>query len=402
MVPVENEERRRPISVVHVITRLDRGGSAEIVLELVRRCAEDGLEVTLVTGRTDDPAVDPASFSQSSGVRMIEVPSLIRAVSPTRDLAAFIRLRSIIRGLSPDIVHTHTSKAGILGRFAAWSAGVKKIVHTPHGHIFYGYFGTLVTSLFILAERLAATITSRITVLTDKGLRDHIDMRIAPAEKFKVVFSGVDIGRFEKASSEAVRKELGFKTEPVVGWAGRLVPIKDCTTFVRAAALIAGRIDDVRFVVAGDGEERESLQNLAAELGLNESLVFLGNRTDIENVMAAMDVFVLSSRNEGFGRVIVEAMASGAVVVSTDVGGTADIVRHGETGLLVPAGDHDRLSDCVCSLFGDPALRKTLSEAGRKCVRKYDLRLMVALYEELYEELVGDGRRGSGAHARSV
>jgi len=212
-------------------------------------------------------------------------------------------------------------------------------------------------------------------------------MGIGSEELYKVIFSGVDIGRFSGIRGDGIRGETGWGGKIIVGWAGRLVPIKDCGTFIRAASILHGRYPDIRFLIAGDGSEREGLERLSNELGLNDSLVFLGNRTDIEEVMAAMDVFVLSSLNEGFGRVIVEAMASGAAVVSTDVGGTADIVVDGVTGLLVPSGEPETMADAVGRLIGDDVLRRRFADAGRARAREYDIRVMVSKFEELYEDL---------------
>ena len=376
-------------SILHIVTRLDRGGSAEIVLELARMLSGDNMRVGLVVGRTVEPQEDLDSFAERTGITIYTIPELVREVSPLIDITAFFKIRKLIRRFKPDIVHTHTSKAGIIGRFAARASGVRCIVHTPHGHIFYGYYSSFRTFFFILLERIAAKITSKITVLTEKGLGDHIDKKIGTESLFTVIPSGVDIQRFSDGDSTGVLAETGWRDKKIVGWAGRLVPIKDCLTFIQAAALIRRRCPDARFIVAGDGEEREMLKDSAREAGLNDYLVFLGDRTDIPSVMAAMDVFVLSSLNEGFGRVLVEAMAAGAVVISSAVGGTVDVIEDGESGILVPPSEPSRIADAVSKVLENSELKAHLIDGGRERAKQFDIHITAEKFEDLYEKLLG-------------
>jgi len=378
------------ISILHVITRLDRGGSAEVVLELARLLAEHGARVGIVVGRTVEPQVELDSFRSRTGIPVFTVPRLIRKVSPLSDIGAFIGIWRVIRRVRPDIVHTHTSKAGIIGRFAAKLSGVGCIVHTPHGHVFYGYYDPLWTSFFIFLERLAARVTDRITVLTERGRRDHVERKIGSGSLFTVIPSGIDVERFSGGNGDAFRRELGVNDEMLVGWVGRLVGVKDCRNFITAASLVRERCrHGVRFVVVGDGEERETLEEYSRELGVHDSLVFTGNRTDIPDVMAALDVFVLSSLNEGFGRVLVEAMAAGTAVVSTMVGGTVDVVEDGVSGILVPPSDSEALADAVLRVIETPGLMERLKEAGRRRAWLFDMSVVVSKFEELYAELLG-------------
>ncbi len=376
-------------SILHIVTRLDRGGSAEIVLELARMLSGDNVSVGIIVGRTVEPQEDLDSFAERTGIPIYTVPELVREVSPLKDITAFFKIRKLIRRFKPDIVHTHTSKAGIIGRFAARVSGVRFIVHTPHGHIFYGYYSSFRTFFFILLERIAAKITSKITVLTEKGLCDHVDKKIGTESLFAVIPSGVDIQRFKEGGSTGVLAETGWKDKKIVGWVGRLVPIKDCLTFIQAAALIRRRCPDVRFIVAGDGEEREMLKRGAREAGLNDFLVFLGDRTDIPSVMAAMDVFVLSSLNEGFGRVLVEAMAAGTVVISSAVGGTVDVIEDGESGILVPPSEPSRIADAVSKVLENSELNAHLIDGGRERAKLFDIHITAEKFEDLYEKLLG-------------
>ena len=377
------------LTILRIITRLDRGGSTRMVLDLTKELADDGVHGVIIYGKTTEPETDLEAYAAGHNIDLYNIPQLVREIAPIKDRLAFIKIRRIIRQVKPDIVHTHTSKAGIIGRFAAWSAGVRHIVHTPHGHIFYGYFNSFVTSVFIMIERLASRITEKITVLTGKGLSDHVRMGIGSEDKFSVIHSGVDVNRYSNGDGDSIRSETGFAGRVIVGWAGRLVPIKNCSLFIEAASLIKKRYPDTRFIVAGDGEERELIERLAGKLNLSESTAFLGDCKDMPSVMAAFDVFVLSSHNEGFGRVLVEAMASGAVVVSTHVGGTADVIEDGVSGILVPPGNPSAMADAVCKVLDDDDLRVRLVKAGEKRAGLFDIRVMVDKFEELYAEILG-------------
>jgi glycosyltransferase involved in cell wall biosynthesis len=272
---------------------------------------------------------------------------------------------------------------------AARFAGGPGIVHTPHGHVFYGYFGPFTTRAFILAERIAALVTDRIVTLTDAGRKDHLHFGIGAPEKYRVIPSGIDIGRFEGKDGSGVRAEIGCGTGPVVGWAGRLVTVKDCGTFLRAMALVLAKRPDAYVVIAGDGEEHDALVLLAEELGISARVRFLGDRRDMPHVLASFDVFVLSSVNEGFGRVIIEAMAAGAPVVSTAVGGTPEVIDDGVTGLLVPPGDPGKMAEAVLRVLGEPGLAERLRDRARLGMVRFTTRFMVDAYEEIYRDLLG-------------
>ncbi len=376
------------ISVVHVITRLDRGGSSGVVLDLARIQAERGFRVTVLTGPAADPQEDLTAYQARSGVSIIFASSLIRAVRPVSDFRAFGEIRRCIRSLRPDLVHTHTSKAGILGRLGAYAAGVRPLVHTPHGHIFYGYFHPWKTRCFILAERAAARITSRIVTLTVQGRKDHLREGIGSPDQYRVVPSGIDTRRYASADRACVRLETGWSNAPVVGWAGRLTAVKNCAGFLRAAAMVSRVRNTVRFLVAGEGEERGMLERLAAGLGLGDRVRFLGDRRDMPEVFAAMDVFVLSSRNEGFGRVLAEAMASGVPVISTAVGGAAEVLGNGETGILVQPDCPDALAEAIMRLLNDADARKRLRDRGLRRVAEFDIGVTAEEYERVYREVL--------------
>lgn len=381
---------RRP-RVLHIITRIDRGGSAEVVLDIAARQRAAGYEVALAMGVSLEPQVDPDEYERQTGVRIVRIKALQREVSPLADTRALFALYRLAREIKPDLIHTHTSKAGFVGRAAAWLARVPATVHSPHGHIFYGYYGEAKTHIFIVLERLAARFCNRVTTLTDLGARDHVELRIATADRFATIRPGVDISRFlSRAHRRApIRAELGVKPdELLVCWVGRLVPIKDCATFVRACAEVVRSKADVRFVIVGDGELRSQLETQAEEQRVPAH--FLGNRSDVPDLMAASDLFVLSSTNEGFGRVLVEAMASGLPIVATAVGGVPEVVEHGRSGLVVPPGDSSAMADAMLQLLRDDACRAAFRQRGLERVPEFSIERTMEDLGRLYGELLPD------------
>ena len=379
------------MKVLYIITRLDRGGSAEAVLDLCNRMKNRGSDIVLVYGKTVDPVVDLNEYAVTTGVRLIKIDSLQRKISFFHDLKAFLLIRKIIKNEQPVIVHTHTSKAGIIGRWAAWKEQIPVVVHTPHGHIFYGYYGKFITRLFILLEKWAARRCHVITTLTRKGLFDHVTAGIASEKKFRVVPSGIDTRRFavNKNSLGNIKRETGLRDGVIIGWVGRFETVKDPLTFIKAAAIISVRVGDdkdVQFLMAGEGSLHGEIESSVRSFGIADRLVLTGERKDIHRIYPLMDVFVLSSINEGQGRVIIEAMASNIPVVATDVGGVGEIVHDGETGLLVPPANPERLAESILKVVNDDELKRKLVSKSNKQIQKFDLETMVDKFEEIYKE----------------
>ncbi len=377
--------------VLHIITRLDRGGSAEAVIQLVEGLKRDGYSVKLVTGRTVEPQEDLGAFSRRTGIPVVSIEELRREVNLANDLIALVKLMRLVGRERPEIVHTHSSKAGLLGRLAAWLKGCPVVIHFPHGHVFYGYFGSLRSSAIILAERLAARITHRIFTLTELGKREHIRFGIAGPDKFVTVPCGIDLAKFSspRRSPSEVRAEFGFSpADAVVGWIGRLVPIKGCKYFLYALELARRRRSDLKGIIIGDGPLRKQLEELAKELGLSESLVFAGVRKDIAEIMHSLDLFVLTSLNEGLGRVLLEAMACGIPVVASRVGGVGEIVLHRETGLLVSPKDPEGIAAAILEILNNKKKAELFSRKGKEKARLFDVERMIEKTEEVYRELL--------------
>lgn len=378
--------------MVLIITRLDRGGSAEAVLQLASGLARRGHRVTLVTGRTVAPETDLGQFEREAGVRVILLPSLRREVRPLLDALSMVALRGLISREAPDLVHTHTSKAGILGRTAAFLAGCRTIVHSTHGHVFYGYFGALQTGIYVLLERMVARATDGILTLTNVETADHISRKIVPRGRYFTVPSGIDLERFRRRPEmrSEVRASLGISDcAIVVGWIGRLAPVKKPDVFLEAFASLEGVMSAAVAVIVGEGELHRETEVLAHRLGIAERVILTGYRRDVHDLLCAMDVLVLTSSNEGFGRVIIEAMAASVPVVATRVGGIPEIVEHGDTGMLVDPGDPKATALAVRSILDDPQLARRLVCAGLTRAELFSADRMVEETERTYLELMG-------------
>lgn len=383
----------RRIRVAHVITRMCKGGAQENTFNTVRLAKRDRYEVDLISGHTarNEPSMEQAV--RDTGVEIVHVEHLVRNPSPLNDLRAYNELAQLFRERKYDIVHTHTSKAGYLGRMAAAKANVPIVVHTPHGHIFFGYFNKLLTKFFTKLERDAAQITNKLIELTQRGVDQHLAEGVGTPEKWIAIFSGIDLAPFDDAirARAATRESLGVAPDEfLIGAVGRLEPVKGFSYFVRAARIVLDSMPSARFILAGDGAERDSLKALAETLG--ERFQFLGMREDVPALMAAMDICVVPSINEGMGRVILEAGAAGTPVVATNVGGIPEVVNETVTGLLVRPRDETGIASAVLSLAADRAQRERMGEAARDHVQQFSLARMVGKIEALYEDLIREKR----------
>ncbi|MEW6334449.1 MAG: glycosyltransferase family 4 protein [Thermodesulfobacteriota bacterium] len=392
------------IKVIHVITRFDKGGSAENTFTTVRDLDKTRYDVVLVKGNclrgvSGDPEIEAVRANVSTalgqGVRLFCLRHLVRDLRPLSDAAAFFSLVRIIRREKPHLVHTHTSKAGILGRWAAHVCGVPIIVHTPHGHVFWGYFGRWQTRLFLYLERQTSRITSAIVALTAREKRDHLRFGIAPEAKFAVIHSGVDLQMFraDRYPPLETKALLGIPVErTVVGTVGRLTLVKGQASLIRAVAELIRRGEKIFLLLVGDGELRKDLEELCVRAGIGQHVRFLGWRPDVARIMAAFDIFCLPSRNEGMGKVLAEAMAMGKPIIASDVGGIPDMVRCRENGILVPAGDIEAWADAIAGLCRDPQERRRMGEAGMGMASRYGSGEMVKQIDRLYGKLLNKAR----------
>lgn len=382
------------IRVAHVITRLCKGGAQENTFHTVRLANRDRFEVDLISGQTRGHEGSIEDRVRAAGLEIIREPALVRQVAPLRDALALRGLTRLFGQKGYHIVHTHTSKAGFLGRLAAARAGVPIVVHTPHGHIFHGYFPGWLTRLFVWMERYAARLTDRIVTLTPGGTEEHLAQGIGGRAQYASIFSGIDFGPYETAIAQRdqTRRTMGYGPDTfLVGGVGRLEAVKGFAYLVSAAFAIAEALPEARFLLVGDGALRAELQAKAA--GLGARCRFMGFRDDIPDLMAAMDVCIVPSLNEGMGRVLLEAAAAGVPAVATNVGGIPHVLADGETGLLVAPRDAGAIAQAVVGLARDPQRRKTMGSKARDAiVPRYGLERMVEQIEALYEELIHEKR----------
>ena len=392
------------IKIIHIITRLDMGGSAQNTLLTALNHDPQRYSVCLIKGSTSESAMTKAETQLvenrladgvKRGLKVIDLPSLVRRISPFNDIKAFISIFCLLRQLKPDIVHTHTSKAGILGRLAAWLARVPLIIHTPHGHVFYGHFGRSLSRIFLRIEKLLGRITHHQIALTPEEGNDYLSLGVSKPNNTSVIHSGVDVHQFSKGAKQRSkkRKELGIPRDClVVGYVGWLIPIKGVTYLINAMARVVEQHPESILVLVGKGddkgEEEIKLKEQVKRAGLVDKVLFLGWRPDVEEIMGCFDIFVLPSLNEGMGRVLVEAMAAGLPIVASRVGGIPDLVKDGHNGLLVPPADAIALEKAISSLIEDKEKRKKMGQVGTKMCREYSSEAMVEQVDDLYRELL--------------
>lgn len=382
-----------------------KGGAQENTLATAAGLHGSGWDSALITGPALGPEGSLEPAIRARGVRTIHIPELVREVSPHADCIAIRRLTAIFRHEQPHLVHTHTSKAGIVGRVAARLARVPVVVHTPHGHVFHSYESGLKTRLFILAERACAPLADGLVALTERELSETVALGVGRRDRWQVVHSGVPLEPFRAGVVEraAARQELGLRdSAQVIGTVGRLVPIKGQIHLLDAFAQLP-QDRDLHLLLVGDGELRAELVARARGLGLTvledgavpaggsppRAVHFLGLRQDVPRWLAAMDLFALPSLNEGMGRVLVEAMVMGLPCVGSRVSGIPDVIDEGVTGLLVPARDPAALSTALRALLSDPERSREMGRRGRERVDPaFSQEEMLRRLEVLYRELL--------------
>jgi glycosyltransferase involved in cell wall biosynthesis len=341
------------MKVMHIIARLNIGGAAASVILTADHLRRYETETCIVCGRVGENEGDMAYLAEKHNITPHILPELGREINPVHDLKVIWQLVKYMRDWQPDVVHTHTAKAGVVGRLAAWIARVPVRVHTFHGHVFHGYFSPRKTQFYLTLERLMARLSTRIIAVSraqqaDLTTRYHI----APPEKFAVLEYGFDLTPLTQAPSpaaiDAVYAHYNLpRDRRLVGIIGRLVPIKHHDLFLDAAEHIAGERADVHFVIAGDGERRAELEARVKSAGLQDRVTFTGWIRDVLPLFYALDLMVLTSKNEGTPVSIIEGMAAGLPVISTDVGGVTDILDGGKLGTVVPPGDADALAQAM-------------------------------------------------------
>jgi glycosyltransferase involved in cell wall biosynthesis len=395
------------VKVLRVIARLNVGGPALHVAYLTAGLRERGYDTTLVAGTLARGEDSMAFVASDLDVNVVTIPELGREISPVRDLVATLRLARLIRREQPQIVHTHTAKAGTVGRVAARLAGGAQkpvVVHTFHGHVLRGYFGPARSRFFRWLERWLARHTTALIAVSPQVRDELVKLGVAPREKFTVIRLGIELGdRVADTDGRAdTRRYLGIAPERfAVGWIGRMTAIKNTEDVLNAFKELRDRGIDAMLCMVGDGPDRPQLERRAHELGIMRDTLFLGYQKEVAPLYAAFDALILPSSNEGTPVSVIEALAARRPVVATRVGGVPDIVREGEDGFLVEIGDTEALAERLARLASDPALRSRMGDAARaRVLPRYAVDRLVDDIDRLYRSLLAGSTprsRASGA-----
>ena len=376
-------ESAKPVKVMQVIARMNVGGPAVLVAYLMRNLDSQKFSTVLVTGYCDENESDYLDVV-AQDVTAIRIPGLGRSVSPLKDLGAFFLLFKEIRKFKPDVIHTHTAKAGVLGRLAGLIARPQaKRVHTFHGHLLHGYFSSGKTRLVIALEKVLGLITYKFVAIGNVVKNDLVRAGIAPDSKFEVIYPGLqELDRYPQAEAQSA---LGLDpSKKYLVFVGRLTSIKRPERLIDLAAFLKVKHPNSWLLIAGAGELLEPLSAQAKREAL--PITFFGWRKDIGGILSASDVAVLCSDNEGIPLTLIQASQAGLPIVSTNVGSVSDIVINGTTGLLTEVSSKG-LNEGVSTLLDDPALGQRFGKAGEERAREFfSSRAMVGHHQRLYSQ----------------
>jgi glycosyltransferase involved in cell wall biosynthesis len=372
------------VKVMQIIARMNVGGPAVIVAELMRGLDKSAIEQILVTGFCDENEADYLDIV-AKDVKATRIAGLGRSVSLLADLKAFFGLVSLIRKFQPDVIHTHTAKAGVLGRWASLLAGRRSVrVHTFHGHLLHGYFNRPLTRVVIFIEKYFAARTSVLIAIGSKVKDELLAAGIGKSEKYRVFFPGLPAPK--QVTKADARTALGLSPETLyITYVGRLTQIKRPDRLLDVAKECGKRGLDLHFLVAGEGELFESSKARAQREELN--VTFFGWRSDISQIFAASDIAILTSDNEGIPLTLIQAAQAGLPIVATSVGSISDIVIDQSTGYLT-AINANEMADAIEKLVRDAQLRKIMGEAGKARASQYfSLDRMIKDHLDLYRSL---------------
>ena len=375
----------RPTKVMQVIARMNVGGPAVLVADLMRNFDSQKVHAVLVTGYCDENESDYLDVV-ARDISAIRVPGLGRSVSPIKDLSAFFLLVKEIRKFKPDVIHTHTAKAGVLGRVAGLIAAPRaKRVHTFHGHLLHGYFGSGKTILVIFVEKLLAHFTVRLIAIGNSVKRDLLEVGVGSASKFEVIFPGLQ--SFQIHPKMKARQLLGLEPDKkYFVFVGRLTQIKRPDRLLDLARFLKVNYSDSHILIAGAGELLVTIKSESDAEGL--PMTFLGWRNDIDLILSAADIAILCSDNEGIPLTLIQAAQAGLPIISTDVGSVSDIVTHGVNGILTETTSVSLIS-AAKSLLDSASMRDEFGKSGQKRAGQYfTSEAMVKHHERLYSQIV--------------
>ena len=380
--------------IVHIITRLIIGGAQENTVLTCRGLAQHGHEVTILTGPETGPEGDMFATAKDYGIRLGIIKNLRRDISPYRDIAAIPELVSALRRLAPDVVHTHCSKAGILGRLAARLAGVKVVVHTIHGLPFFSYQSRITNQAYICAERIASSWADKIVTVADDMIRQACAARIAPGKKFITVYSGLEVDAFSPntARGRQIRQCLGIPTEAfVVGKVARLAPLKGHKFLLEALKQLMSRYENLWCLLVGDGILRPTIEAQLRRNGLAERVRLTGllDPAQIPEMLWAMDMLVHTSLHEGLPRAVVQGLLAGLPVAAFDLDGAGEVIDPNRTGYLLKPGSVPDLVRAIESvLAGTGPVKAPSAQVRAELADRFCWERMVDILEKLYYSML--------------
>lgn len=383
----------RRTRILRIVTRLNTGGPSIHLVTVCEALAQRGYEQWLVAGREGPRERSMRAFVEARGIQPFYVPEMVATsrLGPA-DIVALARIRRLIRKLQPDIVETHMSKAGIVGRLAAHLEGVPIVIHVYHGHVLAGYYGVVKSWIARCAERALARTSDHLVAVSAHVRDDLVKYRVAPAAGISVIELGLEAAPLLRSREErgALRRELGLDSNtPLVGLVGRLSPVKNPRLFLDAAVALLAVRPDARFLVVGDGEIGPQIRARARRLNLTKQVIFAGWRDDLPRVYADLDVLVSCSTSEGTPLAIIEAMLAACPVVATDVGGVPDLIDDEATGLLVPPRQAAPLAAAILRLLCDRRLAGALAySAQRRAQVRFSTTRLASEMDALYSDLL--------------
>ena len=386
----------KPLPIVHIITKLELGGAQQNTLFTVAHLNRERFQPYLIT---NDEGILVSEAMALRGVTTFLLPELIREINPLKDIRALLKIRRIVKSLKKRdaamIVHTHSSKAGILGRWGARLAGADVVIHTIHGFGFQDHQPFPIRTFIMLLERLTAMITDKLIAVSKANIQKGVEKGIFPAQKAILIRSGIELKEFQlvKIDKGDKRKELGVEpTLPLVTMIGCLKPQKAPLDYVEIAHLVLHE-KDAYFILVGDGILRDKVEKRMAALGLEKRFKLLGWRRDIPEILAVTDVFCLTSLWEGLPRVLPQAMIMGIPIVATKVDGTPEAVTDGVNGFLLKPHDVEGMAERIAYLLGHSEKAVDMGRRGKTMLEEFDISKMVSEQEKLYLGLLGEKGR---------
>lgn len=383
----------KKLKICHIITRMIVGGAQENTLLTIIDHVNKGHEVILVTGESAGPEGELLKNKNFPEFETIINPHLMREISPYHDLAAYWSLKKYLKEQKFDVVHTHSSKAGVIGRAAAFSAKVPFICHTVHGQAFHRYENPLKNFIYKQSEKWAAGKCHKIFAVAKAMIDQCLEAEIAPKEKYLTVYSGMELENFLNSDSsenqlknQVQRQSLGIpKGVPVVATVARLFPLKGYEYLVPAARMISEKFPDTHFLIVGDGILTEEIKKQATDFGLNFVFTGLVPPADVYKYIAVSDLMIHLSLREGLPRAIVQGLASGKPAIGFDLDGTPEVVIHGETGFIAEPKNFKKVAEFAIQLLSDKQVMNKMGEKGRELVKnRFDWRKMGDILEAEY------------------